>query len=115
MKKRTLSIVMAAAMTAGLLAGHAMPVMAEEEINLRMAWWGSQDRHDKTVAAIELYEELNPNVHIEYEFYSFDDPTSIGYKCQYIIDNNLGGIMNWQNGSDTTGDLVNAIKVGLSK
>ena len=73
MKKRTLSIVMAAAMTAGLLAGHAMPVMAEEEINLRMAWWGSQDRHDKTVAAIELYEELNPNVHIEYEFYSFDD------------------------------------------
>ena len=71
--KRTLSIVMAAAMTAGLLAGHAVPAMAEEEINLRMAWWGSQDRHDKTVAAIELYEELNPNVHIEYEFYSFDD------------------------------------------
>ncbi len=49
------------------------------------------------------------------EFYSFDDPTSLGYKCQYIIDNNLGGIMNWQNGSDTTGDLVNAIKVGLNK
>ncbi len=73
MKKRTVSIVMAAAMTAGLLAGHVMPVMAEEQINLRMAWWGSQDRHDKTVAAIELYEELNPNVHIEYEFYSFDD------------------------------------------
>ena len=73
MMKRTLSIVMAAAMTAGLLAGHAVPAMAEEEINLRMAWWGSQDRHDKTVAAIELYEELNPNVHIEYEFYSFDD------------------------------------------
>lgn len=46
---------------------------SEEEITLRMAWWGSQDRHDKTVAAIELYESLNPNVTIEYEFYSYDD------------------------------------------
>ena len=45
----------------------------DEQINLRMAWWGSQDRHDKTIAAIELYESLNPNVKIEYEYYSFDD------------------------------------------
>lgn len=44
-----------------------------EEITLRMAWWGSQDRHDKTIAAIELYESLNPGVTIEYEYYSFDD------------------------------------------
>ena len=35
---------------------------SEEPITLRMAWWGSQDRHDKTIAAIELYESLNPNV-----------------------------------------------------
>ncbi len=46
---------------------------AGEDITLRMAWWGSQDRHDKTIAAIELYESLNPNVTIEYEYYSFDD------------------------------------------
>lgn len=45
----------------------------DEPITLRMAWWGSQDRHDKTIAAIELYESLNPNVTIEYEYYSFDD------------------------------------------
>lgn len=44
-----------------------------EQINLRMAWWGSQDRHDKTIAAIELYESLHPEVSIEYEYYSFDD------------------------------------------
>ncbi len=44
-----------------------------EAITLRMAWWGSQDRHDKTIAAIELYEQLHPNITFEYEFYSFDD------------------------------------------
>ena len=44
-----------------------------EEINLRMAWWGSQTRHDITVEVIEMYQDLNPNVKIEYEFYSFDD------------------------------------------
>ncbi len=46
---------------------------SDEPITLRMAWWGSQDRHDKTVAAIELYESLHPEVTIEYEFFSFDD------------------------------------------
>jgi len=44
-----------------------------EPITLRMAWWGSQTRHDRTVQVIEMYEKENPNVHIEYEFYSFDD------------------------------------------
>ena len=43
----------------------------EEPITLRMAWWGSQDRHDKTIAAIELYESLHPNITFEYEYYSF--------------------------------------------
>ncbi len=46
---------------------------SEEPITLRMAWWGSQNRHDKTIAAIELYESLHPNITFEYEYYSFDD------------------------------------------
>lgn len=46
---------------------------SDEPINLTMAWWGSQTRHDITIEAIELYESLHPNVNIEYEFYSFDD------------------------------------------
>ena len=44
-----------------------------EKITLKMAWWGSQERHDKTIAAIELYEKYNPGVDIEYEYYTFDD------------------------------------------
>ncbi|RGD69265.1 ABC transporter substrate-binding protein, partial [Hungatella hathewayi] len=45
---------------------------AGEQITLRMAWWGSQTRHDATNKVIEMYEEQNPNVHIEAEFYDFD-------------------------------------------
>lgn len=44
----------------------------EEKVTLRMAWWGSQTRHDITVKVIEMYEALNPNIDIEYEFYDFD-------------------------------------------
>lgn len=45
---------------------------AGEKTTLRMAWWGSQTRHDRTVAVIEMYEAANPNIDIEYEFYDFD-------------------------------------------
>lgn len=44
-----------------------------EPITLRMAWWGSQVRHDITVEVIEMYEKEHPGINIEYEFYSFDD------------------------------------------
>lgn len=44
-----------------------------EQIVLRMAWWGSQTRHDRTVEVIEMYEKENPHVDIQYEFFSFDD------------------------------------------
>ncbi len=44
----------------------------DEPVTLRMAWWGSQTRHDLTVEVIEMYEKEHPNVNIEYEFYDFD-------------------------------------------
>ena len=48
-------------------------------------------------------------------FISFDDATSIKEKAKYVIDNHLGGLMNWENGCDTTGDLVEAMRIGLNK
>ena len=45
----------------------------DEKIELRMAWWGSQNRHDRTIAVIELYEEMNPNIDIVYEPSGWDD------------------------------------------
>ena len=38
-----------------------------------------------------------------------ENPTDIKTKTQYVFDNNLGGIMFWDYGSDDTGSLLNAI------
>ncbi|HQY91113.1 sugar ABC transporter substrate-binding protein [Caldilinea sp.] len=40
---------------------------------LRVAWWGSQNRHDRTIAAIELFEQLHPEIKVVYEFSGWDD------------------------------------------
>ena len=44
-----------------------------EQIELRVAWWGSQDRHDRTIAAIEQFEALHPNIDVVYEFAGWAD------------------------------------------
>ena len=48
-------------------------------------------------------------------FISFDDPRSIREKCNYVLDKKIGGVMYWENGCDTTGDLLNAIGDVLNK
>ena len=44
-----------------------------EKVELRFAWWGSQDRHNRTIKAIELFQQLHPNINITYEFAGFTD------------------------------------------
>ena len=90
MKKKLFAVLMSAVMVLGLAAcggtseeagqsgveeqaGQGSAQGEEEQITLRMAWWGSQTRHDITTQVIEMYEEEHPNINIEYEFYSFDD------------------------------------------
>ncbi|SDO03676.1 multiple sugar transport system substrate-binding protein [Paenibacillus sp. yr247] len=40
---------------------------------LKIAWWGGQDRHDRTLKVIKMFEEQNPNIKIETEYASFGD------------------------------------------
>ena len=44
----------------------------KEPVTLRFSWWGGEERHQATLAAIEKYESLNPNVTIEAEYSGFD-------------------------------------------
>jgi len=44
-----------------------------QTIELRFAWWGSQDRHDRTIKAIQLFEQKNPGYKMSYEFAGFQD------------------------------------------
>lgn len=48
-------------------------VRAQDQTVVRISWWGSQNRHDRTIAAIELYEELNPDIDLVYEFQGWTD------------------------------------------
>lgn len=63
--------VFAAVLCFSLIA--ATGVFAQGKVELKIAWWGSQVRHEATIKVIEMYEKLNPNVHISYEFAGFDD------------------------------------------
>ena len=46
-------------------------------------------------------------------FISYDDPESIKHKCDYVKNNQLGGMMYWEHSSDRTGILFNTIYDGL--
>ena len=48
-------------------------------------------------------------------FISYDNSKSILEKSRYIIDEQLGGLMFWEYGTDTTGILLQALRTGLMK
>src|SRR5262245_58343668 len=48
-------------------------VFAQDKVELQMTWWGSQNRHDRTIKVIEMYEAAHPELDIIYEFANFTD------------------------------------------
>jgi len=46
---------------------------ADENIELRMGWWGSVARHEKYNAILDLYEEQNPNITVVREYAEWGD------------------------------------------
>ncbi len=46
---------------------------SQPKVEMRFAWWGSQDRHNRTIKAIELFQQMHPNITITYEFAGFTD------------------------------------------
>ncbi len=47
--------------------------LAQDAQQMRVVWWGSQARHDRTIAVVEMYEAEHPEVDIVYEFANFND------------------------------------------
>lgn len=47
--------------------------LAQEKISLRVAWWGSQDRHNRTLKVIEMFEKKYPNIKIYPEYTAWND------------------------------------------
>ncbi|WP_139996370.1 ABC transporter substrate-binding protein [Paenibacillus paridis] len=44
----------------------------DEKVTLRFSWWGGDGRHEATLAAIDAYKKVAPNVTIEAEYQGFD-------------------------------------------
>lgn len=42
------------------------------KVELRMSWWGNDDRHKDTLAAIKKFEEANPNITVKAEYSGWD-------------------------------------------
>jgi len=63
---------LAAGLGAGRLLG-ASPVAAQDTpILLRLAWWGSAERHERTYEAMALFEETHPGITVTSEVATFD-------------------------------------------
>lgn len=46
--------------------------VGSEKFNLRIAWWGSQTRHDSTLKAIDMFKVKYPNATIDTEYAGWD-------------------------------------------
>jgi multiple sugar transport system substrate-binding protein len=58
--------------TAGETTVAGQSTDAGDEVTLRVSWWGSDARHEATIAAIEEFENAYPNVTVEPEFSGFE-------------------------------------------
>ncbi len=68
MKTRSLSFLLVLA----LLLPVCFASAAEGPVTLRFMWWGSDARHEATIAVCEQYMALHPNVTIEFEYGGYD-------------------------------------------
>ena len=66
--KKILCLAMALMMVLGMVSFAS----ADDTITLRFSWWGGDARHEATLAVIEQFEALHPNIHIEAEYGSSD-------------------------------------------
>jgi len=65
---KTLSLTLVLSMLVGLVG-----VSAQDTTELTITWWGSQNRHDRTIEVIELFEAENPNIDVTFEFSGWTD------------------------------------------
>lgn len=92
-----------AAGTSDTAAPAAATPAAAKPIELKIAWWGSQARHEGTIKVIELYEKLNPHVKIVYEFAGWNDywtkltTMAAGGQLPDVIQQDYARLAEWQN------------------
>ncbi|MBP3951921.1 ABC transporter substrate-binding protein [Bacillus suaedae] len=89
----------------------------EENVTIRFAWWGGQERHDMTLEAIELFQAEYPNITVEAEYTGWDgywerlNTQAAGSNLPDVIsmDNSK---LNEYNSRDLLADLTPFIEAG---
>lgn len=100
MKPTKMSLILVAI---ALIMLSSLGVVAQDKTVVRISWWGSQTRHDLTIAAIELYESLNPTIDIVYEFQGWTDhwtklaTQATGGELPDIMQHDYARIEEWVN------------------
>jgi multiple sugar transport system substrate-binding protein len=46
---------------------------ADQKTTLRVVWWGTQERHERTVKTLQMFESENPGLTINYDFAGWND------------------------------------------
>ncbi len=73
-----------------------------EKVELRIDWWGSQRRHERTIKTIELYMQQNPNVTVTHEFAGWTDywtkltTKAAGGNLPDVMQQDYARIAEWQ-------------------
>jgi multiple sugar transport system substrate-binding protein len=90
---------------AGAAAAGSMPgsrVLAQTPITLRAMWWGSKNRHDRTIKVLEMYQAQNPGIKFTYEFTGFNDywtrlaTQAAGGNLPDIIQQDYARLVEWE-------------------
>ncbi|MCM2675360.1 ABC transporter substrate-binding protein [Alkalicoccobacillus plakortidis] len=90
----------------------------EDQVTLRMSWWGSQSRNDMTLKIIDMYEAENPHVKIEPEFTGWDGyfermaAQAAGNNLPDIMQQNFGEYLNLYASQGLLTDLSSFIEDG---
>jgi multiple sugar transport system substrate-binding protein len=70
MKSTKISIILLLALLTTLLSA---AIVRGQDQTMYVEWWGSQNRHDRTIKVIEDFEAAHPGLDITYEFANFND------------------------------------------
>ncbi len=70
---KTPKIALLITLVVALLLTSVMIVAAQDTTDLTITWWGSQNRHDRTIQVIQMFEAEHPDIHVTYEFAGWSD------------------------------------------
>ena len=60
--RKLLSCIIVLMIVGMMLMLDVITATAEDQVELRMTWWGSQRRHDRTIEVIEMFHEMHEGV-----------------------------------------------------